>query len=143
MIDPHTSLAMAMHANPGVYALLLGSGVSRSARIPTGWEVVLDMIRRVATASREDCEPNPEEWYKAKFGVGPAYSDLLEAIGKNQAERSRLLKTYFEPASEEEGDGGRQPTKAHVAIARMVRRGLVRVILTTNFDRLMEQALES
>ena len=33
MIDPMLSLAMSMHANPGVYALLLGSGVSRSAGI--------------------------------------------------------------------------------------------------------------
>jgi hypothetical protein len=142
MIDPRTSLAMAMHANPGLYALLLGSGVSRSARIPTGWEVVVDMIRRVAAASGQDCEPNPEEWYEAKYGAEPAYSDLLEAVGKNQAERSRLLRAYFEPASEDGSDGVRQPTKAHFAIARMVRRGFVRVILTTNFDRLMKQALE-
>ena len=27
-----------MVENPGVYALLLGSGISRSAEIPTGWE---------------------------------------------------------------------------------------------------------
>ena len=41
-------LAMSMHANPGVYALLIGSGVSKSAGIPTGLEIVLDLIRKVA-----------------------------------------------------------------------------------------------
>ncbi len=35
MIDPIHSLAFAVQANPGVYAVLIGSGVSRSASIPT------------------------------------------------------------------------------------------------------------
>jgi hypothetical protein len=39
-----------MHTNPGVYAVLVGSGISRSAKIPTGWEVVLDLTRKL-TAS--------------------------------------------------------------------------------------------
>lgn len=34
--DPTTQLAFSMFENKGVYALLLGSGVSRSAGIPTG-----------------------------------------------------------------------------------------------------------
>ncbi len=35
MIDPVLSLAVSMHAQKGVYALLLGSGISRSAGVPT------------------------------------------------------------------------------------------------------------
>ena len=48
IIDPITSLAFSVYENKGVYALLLGSGVSRSAFIPTGWEITLDLVRRVA-----------------------------------------------------------------------------------------------
>ena len=48
MIDPITALAFSVYENKGVYALLLGSGVSRAAYIPTGWEVTLDLIKRVA-----------------------------------------------------------------------------------------------
>jgi hypothetical protein len=48
MIDPLISLAFAMQSNKGVYALLLGSGVSRAAQIPTGWEVVLDLVEKLA-----------------------------------------------------------------------------------------------
>ena len=47
MIDPILSLSFGMHSIKGAYALLLGSGVSRSAGIPTGWEVVLDLIRKL------------------------------------------------------------------------------------------------
>ncbi len=32
------SLSFAMEVNKGVYALLIGSGISYSARIPTVWE---------------------------------------------------------------------------------------------------------
>ena len=48
--DPATQLAFAVHENPGVFALLLGSGLSRAAEIPTGWEITTDLVRRVATA---------------------------------------------------------------------------------------------
>jgi hypothetical protein len=45
LIDPALSLAFSMYSNKGVFALLLGSGASRSARIPTGWEIMMDLIR--------------------------------------------------------------------------------------------------
>ena len=61
MIDPINSLAFSVHANRGVYALLLGSGVSRAAKIPTGWEITLDLIRRLAALSGES-PASPEAW---------------------------------------------------------------------------------
>lgn len=60
MIDPVHSLAFSIQANRGVYALLLGSGVSRAARIPTGWEITLDLVRKLAALHCEVCEPDPE-----------------------------------------------------------------------------------
>jgi hypothetical protein len=49
-VDPLTQLAFSIYESKGVYALLLGSGLSRSAGIPTGWEITLDLVRRVAVA---------------------------------------------------------------------------------------------
>lgn len=46
MISAMQSLAFSVQANPGVYAVLIGSGVSRSANIPTGWEITLDLARK-------------------------------------------------------------------------------------------------
>ncbi|QDX90924.1 hypothetical protein EEL30_00100 (plasmid) [Brevibacillus laterosporus] len=48
MIDSIISLSFSMYSNPGVYGVLLGSGVSRSAGIPTGWQIVLDLCRKLA-----------------------------------------------------------------------------------------------
>jgi hypothetical protein len=142
MLEPTLSLAIALQSDPGVYALLLGSGLSRSASVPTGWEIVLDLIRKLARLTGEDCEPRPEEWYRTKFGEDPDYARLLDEIAKSPAERQQLLRGYFEPDEEEREQGLKMPTPAHRAIAELVSRGFVRVILTTNFDRLLERALD-
>ncbi len=141
MIDPLLSLAFSVHSNKGVYTLLLGSGVSRAAGIPTGWEIVLDLIRKLAHLKGEECEPDPAAWFTTAFGKKPDYSELLDMLAKSPAERSQLLRGYFEPTDEERERGQKIPTEAHKAIAELAVRGYVRVILTTNFDRLLEEAL--
>ena len=142
MKDPLTTLAFSMHSSPGVYALLLGSGVSRAARIMTGWEITLDLIRKVAKLKKENTEPDPEVWYQNIFHKEPDYADILEYIAPTPAERNALLRSYFEPNEKEREDGIKTPTEAHSAIASLVRQGYIRMILTTNFDRLLEIALQ-
>lgn len=141
MIDPVHSLSFSIQANRGIYAVLIGSGISRAARIPTGWEITLDLVRKLAMLHSETCEPEPERWYLDKFGKEADYSALLDALAKTPAERQQLLRTYWEPNEEEREDGAKQPTKAHRAIADLVAEGFIKVIITTNFDRLMEGAL--
>lgn len=143
MISPTESLAFSMHANPGVYAVLAGSGVSRAAKIPTGWEITLDLVRRLAALRKEACDPDPEQWYQNTFGKEADYSELLDELCKTPAERQQLLRAYWEPTDEEREEGAKQPTGAHHAIAALAAQGSLRVILTTNFDRLIETALDS
>lgn len=143
MLDPILSLAFSMHANRGVYALLLGSGVSRSAGIPTGWEVVLELVEKLAQSQGLNTEGNAEAWYKDKYGHKPDYSDLINKLARQPSERCQLLKPYFEPNEPERDEGLKRPTEAHKLIAKLVVQGYIRVILTTNFDRLMEQALQA
>ncbi len=141
-INPISSLAFSMSTNKGVYALLLGSGVSRSSKIPTGWEITLDLVRKVAALQDSMCEPDPAEWYKTTFGKQPDYSELLDVLCRSQAERQQLVRGYLEPTDDERAEGEKQPTAAHKAIADLVKSGFVKVILTTNFDKLTELALQ-
>ena len=141
MIDPIHSLAFSIQANPGVYAVLVGSGISRAAKIPTGWEITLDLIRKLAVLHEESCEPDPEHWYRGKFDKEADYSDLLDALAKTRAERQQLLRQYWEPSDQEREEDVKRPTAAHHAIAALAAPGFIKVILTTNFDRLMEGAL--
>ena len=52
------------------------------------------------------------------------------------------MRPYFEPNEQEREDGLKQPTAAHRAIARLVAQGFIKVVITTNFDSLIETALQ-
>ena len=105
IIDPITSLAFSVHENKGVYALLLGSGVSRAAFVPTGWEITLDLIRRVAVAENVGDQPDWAKWYQEKNGSEPSYSELLDSLSSTPDERRAILHSYIEPTPED-GDQG-------------------------------------
>ena len=141
VVDTIDSLAFSVHAQPGVYALLLGSGVSRGSGVPTGWEVLEDLIRKLAVSSGIEAPDNPAEWYRTTYKKAPSYSDVLEQVGSKPAERKAILRSYFEPTDEERAQGIKIPGEAHMAIAELVDHGYIRVIVTTNFDRLIENAL--
>ena len=141
MIDRSTTLAISMVTTPGAYAFLVGSGVSRGSAIPTGWEVLGDLIVRLATAEGAQAPGDPFPWYEDKFGKPATYPDVLEGLASRPVERQALLKGYFEPTAADRESGVKVPTAAHRALADLARRGLVKLILTTNFDRLVELAL--
>ena len=143
VIDSIHSLAFSVQAKPGVYAVLIGSGVSRTAGIPTGWEITLDLIRKLARLYGEEASPEPEAWYRGRFDRDPDYSELLHGLAKTPAERQLLLRGYFEPTDADVEQGQKQATKAHHAIAALAARGFIKAIVTTNFDRLMEGALSA
>jgi len=141
MLDPATALSFSIHENKGVYALLLGSGVSRAAQVPTGWEITLDLIRRVALLKGIEEQADWAAWYRNEYGKEPNYSELLDALATSPEERRAILHSYIEPTKDDLEAGRKVPTAAHKAIAKLVRDGFIRVILTTNFDRLIENAL--
>ena len=139
--DLETQIAFALHENKGVFALLLGSGLSHAAGIPTGWEITLDLIRRVAATRGISGNFAWDKWYREQTGEDPNYSRLLEELGLSRDERRSILHGYIEPTQADFEEGRKVPTKAHRAIADLVRLGYVKVIVTTNFDRLIESAL--
>ena len=140
-LDSQQSLVFSIPSNPGVYALLLGSGVSRAAGIPTGWDIVVDLLGKLAVGTGGLGDLKPEDWYRQTYGEEPEYSRLIGALAKTSEERQQLLRPYFEPDERELELGLKQPTAAHRAIAQLVVEGYIRVIITTNFDRLIETAL--
>ncbi|AZE67047.1 SIR2-like domain-containing protein [Pseudomonas synxantha] len=139
--DSTAQIAFSMFENKGVYAVLLGSGVSRSAGIPTGWEITMELVKRWGIASGTGEQEDWLAWYVGQTGEQPNYSTLLERLATTQTERRAIIQGFLEPSEDELEDGLKLPTPAHRAIAAMIKAGYVRVIITTNFDRLMENAL--
>src|SRR5271157_1036750 len=128
-LEPFDALALSLHHGPGTCALLVGSGLSSAAGILTGWKITLDLVRGLAVRVDGITEhPNWETWFTDKYGKEPSYSEILDAMAKTPSQRRDILHGYIEP---KEGEEGRRPTKAHVAIAQLVVNGAVRVILTT------------
>jgi hypothetical protein len=141
VIEPQVSLAVTFANAPSAYAILAGSGISRPAGVLTGAAVLEDLIRQVAVA-RGDADPaEPLAWFQDTYGKVPSYSTVLQALSSRASGRAELLKRYFEPTDEERAQGRKVPTTAHRAVARLAAEGRLRVILTTNFDPLFEEAL--
>ena len=118
-LAPHERMAIAMHTNPGAYALLLGSGVSRSAGVPTGWDIVLTLIRRIAALRGVESLDDPEEWYVKELGVGPTFGDILDKLRLTREERRRVLVPFIEGDNTDcDEPASPRPTPAHRAASR-------------------------
>jgi hypothetical protein len=141
MENKELSLAFSMQSNKGIYALLLGSGISYSSGILTGWGILTELCRRVMVLEGDSHE-NPIEWYENKYEKKPLYDELIEGLCKTSSERNGLLREFFEPTEEDLSNGLKVPSPGHKSIAKLVRSGHIKVIVTTNFDRLIEKALE-
>ena len=142
-IEKLTTLAFSMYSNKGAYALLLGSGISRSSGIPSGWEVEKRLIQMLGESQGVTEQEDWHQWYRERYGEPASYSSLLGALASTPTERVQLMRPFFEPTEEERELGRKEPTKAHKAIAQLAKEGYIRVILTTNFDRLLEKAFEA
>lgn len=136
-----TRAVFSITAKKGTHALLLGSGVSKAAHIPTGWDIVMDLTRKLSIFTEGKEAEDVASWYKNRFNKDPDYSDILLALGKTPAERNNLLCGYFEPNAEESRKGWKKPTATHKSVAALMASGIIKIVLTTNFDRLLEKAL--
>lgn len=138
--DALLTLAFALHSNPGAYALLLGAGVSAPS-VKTAWGVLEDLCAKVALLEGATDVDDPVVWFEREFGEPARYGPLLEKVAPTPTERQALLADYFVATDEDRANGRKVPTPAHRAIAQLVVTGTVRVIVTLNFDRLIEQAI--
>lgn len=141
MDDKLMSLSFSVEANKGVYALLLGSGISSAAGIPTGWGILKELCKRIMLLNGEN-ETDAIKWYEKKYNKTPLYDEVIAMLAKTSSERNGLLKEFFEPTEEDIEQNRKLPTKAHRSIAKLVKQGYIKVIITTNFDRLIEQSLD-
>lgn len=138
MLDPIVSLSVALAEAPGACAFLLGSGASGDAGVPTGREVMQDGFRKLYLLETSASLPIEDEeldrWLEQTGRSGISYSALLELIAPDRAVRREYLAKFFE---------GKEPGPTHQQLADLAADGLVRVFVTTNFDRLLEHALQA
>jgi SIR2-like domain len=119
------ALAEGIRGGPQPVAVLAGAGVSQTAGVSTGQ----DLLRKAAAERGEDPGADPVAWFIDAFGHFPNYFAIVQG---GPGDQMTLPRHVFE---------GTAPTPAHRALADMAAHGLLGPFLTTNFDRLLERAL--
>lgn len=126
------------------YCLFTGAGISVCAGIPlatkdlTGLPSIVSCIRRDFYNSLGKPPISDKEllsWYiDQKLLQQPEmlYSDALNLIGDTPRSRQHYLRRFFE---------GKKPGVCHQSIAKLIELGYIDIILTTNFDSLIEDAI--
>lgn len=128
---------------------LLGAGASASAGIPTAWDMIWEFKqqlyvsqKRVSLKSVADLS-NPAirdqlQSYIDSAGRYPAaespdeYAALFEAAWPDERDR----RTYIDGKL-----SGAKPSYGHIALATLMKAGLLRMVWTTNFDPLVADAV--
>lgn len=105
------------------HALWLGAGVSFASGVPT----VLPLQAHILTAL--GAETDLLEEYAAANVPFETFMEVLMSV----ADTGRLFDVFK----------GELPSIGHITAAKLAKQGLVRSILTTNFDTLIEDALAS
>lgn len=143
--DQMLSLAFSLNSTPGSYAFLLGAGASAGSGVPSAWGVLQDLLAQLAAVKKANPKSDDERmsWFTDAYGEEPTYERILAHLAPTKNDRQAILRSYFEATPEEQERGLKQPTKAHDAIARLIAAGAANVVITLNFDNLMESALRS
>lgn len=137
--DPFIPLAFSMYSTPAAYAVIAGAGVSMGAKLPTAWDIVVDLAQQICRAGGDAATAdglngsNVEQWYTDTFATDLTYSGILEKVAPLPHEREGVLRGFFEPMG--------KPSGAHHAVARLAATGVIKIVVTMNFDHLFEQAL--
>lgn len=138
--DRALPVAFSLNGNPGCYVAIVGAGLSSSSDIPLAGNIIEHLCQRVATTQGESPE-DPWQWYEETFEETPTYQGLLTTLGPAPGDRQGILRPYFARTPDDQPPT-RQPNGGHLGLARLARAGLVKVFITTNFDRLLEEALQ-
>jgi tetratricopeptide (TPR) repeat protein len=136
--DIITTIGDLLIRNPYRIVFFLGAGCSQSAGIPTAGEISRTLATRLFLKQNNKQPPSSdkelEEWLEeqAWFNQDNQYPSILDRSFPNNKER----RIYFE-----ELISGKQPSASHIGLASIIRSGLSSIVLTPNFDRLIEYAI--
>ncbi len=134
-MNPVVQLAAIALPGDKKFILFAGAGVSKDAGIPTAWDLMLNTAALLYASENEEVETGVdlEKWFMASEYAKMTYSELIAQIYPNYPDQQRFLKEYLTKYTTGEG---------HLFVAELARRGIIRAIVTTNFDHYLEKALE-
>ena len=122
------------------FAFFLGAGCSRSSGIPSAGELVRDYwlprLRDMKAPKRRDLESWAREFIPDYDPANPAlsYGKVMDALFFTPEDRQKEIEAQCD---------GRSPGFGYAVLAQLIKqyKGQFNIVLTTNFDDLMADAL--
>jgi len=124
---------LAANAPPGErrYVLLAGAGLSIDAGLPTAWGLMLATAAMLRAREDADDGRSIEEWFLASEFAQQRYDQLIGALFPTSAAQRGFMRDRLR---------AEEPGRSHRLVAELARLGVIRCVITTNFDTLIEQA---
>lgn len=125
---------------------LLGAGASNAAGLPTAHDLVVEFKRMLYVSQsgrsvrsgdlaeptiRNRIEAHAESLGLPEGGNADEYAAYFETAFPDGVDRARFIDGQL---------GGAKPSYGHIALASLMSAGLCRLVWTTNFDTLIEDA---
>ncbi len=131
MLPPLVKLGTSATPGEAKYICLAGAGLSKDAGLPTAWDLMLEtaVLLRVA---EEDDGSDVQTWFLNSPYKDMKYSELIGGLFSTSVEQQSFVRDKLR---------ANEPGKAHLLLAELARLRVLRCIITTNFDDLIEQAL--
>jgi len=133
-MNPIVKLCASALPGEKKYVLFAGAGISKDAGIPTAWDLMLEIAKLLYVHENEG-NPNREDlekWFIESKYSKLSFSELMKEFYPQSPEQQDFLKKYL---------SSKNSKFAHDRIAELARRGIIRAIITTNFDCFIEEAL--
>jgi hypothetical protein len=135
-MNPIVQLAASALPGERKYILFAGAGLSKDAGVPTAWDLMLETAKLLYCA--DGCIGNPStdelsSWFLSSRYASMTYADLIGTLYPTPVEQQAFLSKFL---------NGYKPGESHALVAELVRRGIIRAVVTTNFDGFIEQSLE-
>ncbi len=131
MLPPLVKLATSATPGEAKYVCLAGAGLSKDAGLPTAWDLMLQTAAVLRTNEVDD-GTDLQTWFLGSRYKDMKYSELIGGLFSTSVEQQQFIREKLR---------AKEPGKAHVLIAELARLKVLRCIITTNFDDLIEQAL--
>lgn len=113
------------------YALFLGAGASVESGAHTGKGIALAILRKLYGPKSES---SLEEVFKAEFKMSVSFENVLKALSTGKSQHRTMLLNFFKEMETSDG---------YKYLAALIKAGyLYPIVITTNFDPMLEKALE-
>lgn len=132
-MDPMVKLAASALPNEKKYVLFAGAGVSKDAGVHSAWDLMLETASLLyANEENNEEEVDLEKWFIDSEYSQMGYSELIGSLYSTSTEQQSFLNKYL---------NGHKIGDVHKSIAKLAKLGIIRCIITTNFDHYIEKAL--